>query len=326
MTDPKKISLVFSGGSEKGYFQVGAFKWITEAGYAPDRIYGTSVGSLNGAFITNAAARRANEVGHALTTADWQTIAMQLVDYWLVNVRQPTDIALQRSKFADVWVILFNHFMGLCDTAPLHIKIDALLKEHLPAMAAGPIKLKVAAVDYISGDLKYYRPEDPGFISGIKGSIAIPIMMPPAVVQQGGGVPRQVLFDGGVRAVAPLGDAINDGAKDIIAVICQSENLNTDTQFSEGKIMDVAERTQDIVVNQNVNNDVKFIDLINRIITEAATAGCALPSLKHYNLITHTIIRPETALTTDIATFTEAEIRNGIEIGYETAKKMLPAL
>jgi NTE family protein len=319
----KKFSLVLSGGAEKGYFQVGAFRAIVEAGYAPERIYGTSVGSLNGAFIAHAAALKAREVGHNLTQDDWERIALELVSYWIENIKQPSDIALQRSKFTDVWDILFNHFKGLSDTSPINDKIDEMLQNDLQIMAAGPVALKVASVDFLSGAVDYVGPDRADFLKYIKGSIAIPVMMPSSDIPANGSDPGKVLFDGGMRAVAPLGRAINDGARNIIAVLCQVENLANDNVFDEGKIMDIAGRAMDIVVNQNVANDVRFVDVLNSILKDAKLQGVQLDSLKKYNLIDHTIIRPEKALPTHINSFNETDIRNGIEYGYVVAKKLL---
>ena len=53
-----KKAFVLSGGSIKGAFQAGALAdLLTSKTFTPDAIYGTSVGSLNGAFIADRAGR-----------------------------------------------------------------------------------------------------------------------------------------------------------------------------------------------------------------------------------------------------------------------------
>ena len=56
-----KRALVLSGGSIKGSFQAGAVAELLESGFVPDAIYGTSVGSLNGSFLTERAGRLARQ-------------------------------------------------------------------------------------------------------------------------------------------------------------------------------------------------------------------------------------------------------------------------
>lgn len=46
-----KRAVVFSGGGAKGGYQIGVWKALTELGYFPDIVVGTSVGALNGALM-----------------------------------------------------------------------------------------------------------------------------------------------------------------------------------------------------------------------------------------------------------------------------------
>lgn len=56
-----KKAFVLSGGSIKGAFQAGVLTdLLTSNKFRPDAIYGTSVGSLNGAFIADRAGRMAS--------------------------------------------------------------------------------------------------------------------------------------------------------------------------------------------------------------------------------------------------------------------------
>lgn len=51
-------AFVLSGGSIKGAFQAGVITdLLTSGSFMPDAIYGTSVGSLNGAFLADRAGR-----------------------------------------------------------------------------------------------------------------------------------------------------------------------------------------------------------------------------------------------------------------------------
>jgi NTE family protein len=72
-----KKALVLSGGSVKGAFQAGAIKALIEKGYTFDKIYGISVGSLNGTFMCNEAGKQV-AFGNKI---DWKYIGDHLVDF-----------------------------------------------------------------------------------------------------------------------------------------------------------------------------------------------------------------------------------------------------
>ncbi len=313
-----KNALVLSGGSVKGCFQAGAVLAVFESGFMPDIIYGISVGSLNGSFITNAAGKLYKAKGK-LNANDWVTIGQQLRDFWFSEIKKPNDVAIQRSAVVDVWDILWNKFEGLSDTTPINSKVDAILD--IPTMVQAPVKLHVGAVDFLSTTLLFSSPGDPDFISCLKGSIAIPIAMPPSISQKG-----EVLFDGGTRDVAPLGHAINIGAENIIGILCQSADLtpvNEGKAFSEKNLMDLANRIEDIIVNQNVKNDSEWITFLNSLLTEVKEKNYTLNTLEGYKLIKHLIIQPANELTINITSFTSADIQNNFNLGYQTAKEKL---
>src|ERR1700753_485064 len=46
--DPPMTALVLAGGGTRGAVQIGMLQVLTEHGFRPDRIYGSSVGAVNG--------------------------------------------------------------------------------------------------------------------------------------------------------------------------------------------------------------------------------------------------------------------------------------
>jgi NTE family protein len=312
-------ALVLSGGSVKGCFQAGAIKAVIESGFIPDIIYGISVGSLNGSFLASAAGKFSKDnKGKIPGQNDWNNFAKQLWDFWSNNILGPSDIAIQRNGLTDVWDIIFNKFQGLSDTTPINKKVDKALNIDDLKAAATFLKMKVGTVDFNSTELLFKCPEDMDFINFVKGSIAIPVAMPPNTK-----VKEMVLFDGGVREVAPLGTAIKEGATQIMGILCQSENLVADKDFTPKKLLKLIDRLQDIIVNQNVNNDSKLIVYINTILKEAQKTGCNIPSLQKYKLIDHLIIRPKMPFRLDITKFTSKDIKDNLQLGYDTAKNIL---
>ena len=51
-------ALVLAGGGARGSYQVGVWRALTELGWRPQIITGTSVGSLNGAMFASTSTRR----------------------------------------------------------------------------------------------------------------------------------------------------------------------------------------------------------------------------------------------------------------------------
>ncbi len=325
----KKSALILSGGSVKGCFQAGAIQYVVESGFLPDSIYGTSVGSLNGSFLTNAAGKlmQSKNSKDKLNQQEWNSIAQQLVDYWKNNIQKPADVVTQRGKISDIIHIITNKFKGLSDTTPVYNKIDKLLDVTAMQYAAPALELRVATVDFICSQMIYASPFDTGdkdFISCLKGSMAIPVAMPPFVLDKGN--KHQVLFDGGVRAVAPLGQAINDNAVNIVGILCQADELEVYSDFHEQKLISLVERTQDIIVNQNVKNDTHFANIISQIKQEAINKGITnLDSLNKYALVESLIIQPSKEIKISIEDFNTADISKGIQDGYDTAKKIMTA-
>lgn len=319
----RPVTIVFSGGSVKGCFQVGAFKAIVEQGFYPERLYGTSVGSLNSTYISCMAAEAYEQNNHQpLTQQHWTAIAASLENYWRTNIKAPEDVAKKRKAVPLGWDILNNNFRGLSDTSPINDKIDSILNQYgnLLRTSSMPLELTVSSVDVKTGLPYFTKRSEPDFKSHLKGSMAIPLAMPPSKLND------MILFDGGVRIVAPIGQAINDGAKNIIAVCCQSEALYSNAEFNDGKVLALAERIQDIVVIENVTKDKKFAQVLNTIIAEAIAKGYYnnMASLSKYKLISHLLIQPAVQLMVNIADFTEQDIDFGITTGYNTTRAVIP--
>ncbi|MEZ4904778.1 MAG: patatin-like phospholipase family protein [Spirosomataceae bacterium] len=146
-------ALVLGGGSLKGAYQVGVVQAILETGFEPDMIYGISVGSLNGSFLVNEAGKQIIE--HK--KINWPQISRQLIEFWVKNITRPEDIALVRSRFTLGVDTLMSRFDGLLDTTPIHTLIRKNLDSFI--LKTSPIRLKVGAVEVLSGKMVYATPK-----------------------------------------------------------------------------------------------------------------------------------------------------------------------
>ena len=209
-------ALVLGGGSLKGAFQVGALMALFESGFIPNHLYGISVGSLNATFLANEAARQQAETGQV----DWVKVGKYLIEFWIRNITKPDDVAVIRSRFRMGYNTLMSRFDGLLENSP----IQNLIRKNvnIDTLRAGPVTLKIGAVDIIEGDMYYADLQDPNFLDFVYASSSLPFLMP---AMQIGGDHRRAFLDGGLREVAPLRVAIEDGATDIACVACHAKKI-----------------------------------------------------------------------------------------------------
>lgn len=307
-----KKALVLSGGSVKGAFQAGAVKAFIDKGYKFDSVYGISVGSLNGTFISHEAGLQ--NVSKELL--DWPLIGNNLVNFWIDNIKEPNDLVIKRNKLETLGSVIFNNFNGLVDTKPIQTLVRAKIK--MENLYKSPVKLTVGAVNIADGEIVYANPSFPNFVDYVLASTAIPIVMPVVPI---GGNKNQPFLDGGIRDVAPLKQAIQAGAEEIVCIACQSKSLGGVT-FNNENLLSLADRIMDIVVNEIVNNDIEWADYFNNFLPADGTAETMGP-LAGYRKIKLTVIRPPRPISLDLETFTTTEIKETIDSGYQTVMEQI---
>jgi Predicted esterase of the alpha-beta hydrolase superfamily len=312
MSSTTKKALVLSGGSIKGAYEAGALKATFESGFKPEYIYGISVGNLNSTFITHEAAKQFIASG----SVDWLKVADELWKFWSTEIDEPKKLVKQKCNLLLLlslnWGLIFKKFDSVLDTTPL----QNLIKQRInpDVIKKAPVQLHVGATNIFSGEIKYVDPQDPNFLDYVVASTAIPIMMPVKVIN---GNPY---LDGGLRDVAPLGKAINEGADDIVCVCCQSEKLDNKT-YNYRDLVVMVDKVMDIVVNEIVNNDVKMVDKINELIREHQGPDGSRHA--KYKPVATTLIRPATEIFLDIQKFTQKDIIDLMNRGYQDAKAIL---
>lgn len=294
-------ALVLGGGSLKGAFQAGAVMALFESGFVPDRLYGISVGSLNATFIANEAARQHQETGQI----NWEKVGKHLIEFWIRNITRPDDVAVIRSRFRLGYNTLIRRFDGLLDNSPL----QTLIRNHvnLETIKNGPIKLKVGAVDIIEGDMRYADEQDPHFLDYVYASSSLPFLMPAIQI---GGDHRKAFLDGGLREVAPLRVAIEDGATEIACVACHARKIYNE-KFNYRNLLNLMDRVKDITVNQLVNNDIAWAERF------------AEREQFHGRPMHLTIIRPTEPLYLNLMKFTSDDIGRLIVMGYQAGIDVL---
>jgi NTE family protein len=131
-------------------------------------------------------------------------------------------------------------------------------------------------------------------------------------------VGNQPLVDGGVRDVAALKPAIDDGAEEVICVLCQPRDL-TGAQINCGSLLQFADRLMEIVVNETVNNDIEWAEYINANTPVDGTPVASGP-MEGYRHVPLTVIRPKGTLNIDLTDFDKNDIERIYEEGRTAAK------
>jgi NTE family protein len=306
---PSKKILVLAGGSVKGAFQAGVIKAVFEMGFVPDSIYGVSAGSMNAAFLVDHFGQQflANE------TLNFNKAATDLADFWLENIFEPACLARRRGTYELGLSALRRNFEGLLDTTPLKEIVHNNIAVH--HLRASPVKLRVGAVDIINGGIVYADPTFEHFLDYIMASSAIPILMPVVKI---GDHNKMAFLDGGLRDVAPVRKAINDGADEIICIACHTRDMEAG-YFPYGNLLALVDRIMDIAVNESLNNDLDWAELHNMVEHEAISSDTSLTDGK--KKVKLTIIRPELPLSIDIQSFDKEDIERIIEIGYQRGRE-----
>jgi len=283
--------LVLAGGSVKGAFQAGVMKAMMERGYQPDAVYGVSAGSLNAAYFVN-------QLGLQAITGEpisFSQASQDLCDFWETRIVSPESLSKPFNIFQLGLSALRKKFKGLVDTQPLRNLLTEVLS--IRNLHASPIDLKIGAVNIIDGTMYYVDTSEEHFLDYLMASSAVPILMPVVKIN---GETRRSFLDGGLRDVAPIKKAVDDGANHIVCISCHMESIEGG-HFDSGDLLALVDRVMDIAVNEILNADIKEVMISNTTIDIQS-------------------IRPPQPLTIDIQNFNKMDVRRMLELGYQVGQ------
>lgn len=178
-------AFVLSGGASLGAIQAGMLRALYEREIRPDLIVGSSVGSVNGAFI---ASRPQTPV-----------TAIELASVWR---------RLNRGEVFPLHPITgLLGFLGSRDHLVPDGSLRSLIREHIgfDRLEQAAIPLHVIGTDAVSG--RELRLSSGDAVEAVMASVALPGVFPP-VSWQG-----RELIDGGIANHAPISHAIELGAE-----------------------------------------------------------------------------------------------------------------
>lgn len=301
-------AFVLSGGSIRGAFQAGVIADLLTSGtFVPDAIYGTSVGSLNGAFLTD----RSGRAVVAGEEPDWVAIGNELQNFWIQKITSFEKLGKRRGEIELAVDVLFNQFDGFLDTSPLRALVKRTIK--IDNLRRSMVKFFACAVNIANGKTVYASVEDPKIYDYIIASTAIPLVMPIRMIN------REPFLDGGIREVAPLRQAIRDGATEIICILCQTKDIKME-KFNRKNVIELMGRLTEIVTNETVNNDIEHCEQINDLL-ELTPAPPANSPLHGKRKIDVKVIRPPKPIELELENFDSAQILKALKFGWRTSQK-----
>jgi NTE family protein len=299
-------ALVLSGGNIKGAYQAGIVSALLQAGYVPEIATGISVGALNAGYLAGLAP--------AGSIPDWPAIGRRLEGLWREHVTSPESLVRKRSIPSVLWHLVRKRWKGLVDTEPL---VDVVRKEFAtvdPRRTA--IRLRVGAVNILSGDLVYKDSTEPRLVDYILASAAEPIAMPLQVIDD------QPYYDGGLRDIAPLKQAIELGATRVICALCQTVGVKpVEPHFNRGDAFHLVSRVVAVTSNEILRNDIEtFLEINRQLLLDGSQ-----PMIADKRYIPILVVRPAAPIPFDVENFTSADIGRMIDQGKADAIREVKA-
>lgn len=294
-------ALVLSGGEIKGAWQAGVIESVLESGFQPDIITGISVGALNAAYLV------------ANYRNDWPSLGRELTQWWETNATSPSKFIKKRKWYELVYRVVFKKWDGLVSTSPLQKMIHEMFKGKLPTRPVDDDfvpRTAVGAVNMITGTLGYTESTSPAFIEAVLASAAEPIALPLIDVY------NEPHYDGGLRDIAPLKQAISMGATEIVAVVCQPAKMGS-AVLNKGDIMALVNRVVGVMTNEIVQTDLERAELMNQLLAELPADVLAHPYFTNKRHLDVRVVRPAAEIGIHLDSFDHADILTMVQAGRE---------
>ncbi|HUO76371.1 MAG TPA: patatin-like phospholipase family protein [Thermodesulfovibrionales bacterium] len=254
-----KRALVLAGGGARGAYQVGMLQELVIHKEIDFQIIrGVSVGALNAAFLSQAPV-----AGDSLENLKKKIEDLHAL--WTNDIKGNDSVYAERGGFAAI--------LAGADSLYSLDPLRGLINEHvmLDNLRNSGRDFKVGTVSLVSGRYKEWAPDEIDFIDKLVASASIPVVFPFVDFKSA----EDVLVDGGVRNISPLGSAFKT-LPDEIYVLLTSRLVKSDGGFPESGVqeqnygqwsdnwlgtkvngLDVLKRTIDILTDEIYLDDIR---------------------------------------------------------------------
>jgi len=190
--EPESLTaLVLAGGSTRGAIQIGMLQVLAEHGFVPDRVYGSSVGAINGAGFAADPTREGVE---------------RMARIWL-DLRR--DDVYRTGRLHGPWLYLQQREGVYANSGLREIIEKGFPYERLEDAV---LPLEVVATSLADGGERWFT-SGPA-TEAILASAAMPAIFPPVEID------GEKYIDGGVVDNVPIQRAIDSGATRIVILLC----------------------------------------------------------------------------------------------------------
>lgn len=285
-------ALALTGGGSRGAYQIGALKKImSDQGMDYKILCGISVGALHVASLSQTPYGQPS------------LVIEQVENFWINNVS--TKSVYKRwfpfGKFHGLWQ------KSLFDNSPLH---ETFRKSFDPELAMNSERhIAVGAVNMNTGKTLYVRETHSKFMDFVLASASFPVFFQPVEID------NQLWFDGGVKEVTPLGQAIKMGATEIDLIVTERDLLGSKDWISSSHkaFPNQLVRTIEIMQHRMLKRDIEITSLKNKLSTID-------PKFRNVKV---RILIPSENLVENSLNFDPKEIKRMIDIGYRDADNFI---
>ena len=311
------LAVVLSGGGAKGAFQVGALEALIEHhGVAFETAVGTSTGAIQAAGVA-------------------QDDVPKLRRFW-EGISGSGDIYRRR---AGPLLALLTAKSSLYSVNGLRKLLGEAIDD--AAIRATGKSLRIAVVNLATGELRVVGENADGIANWVYASSAMPVFFPPLTTRDAAGVEEQWV-DGGVRDVTPLDAALTERPRAVLVIRAGARAKPGNPRTFEG-LARIALRSVDIQSAEVSQNDLKHVNLVNRLLTarthqrhELAALGLDSAAIERvmrpldsevsrFRLVPTMVIEPETDLY-DTLDFDPKLLRANMERGRKAVEEDWPAI
>ena len=189
--EDEMTALVLGGGSTRGAIQIGMLQVLAEHGFVPDRVYGSSVGAINGAGFAADPTREGVE---------------RMAQTWLKLKR---DDIYRTGRLHGPWLYLQQR-----DAVYANSGLRAIVEKGFPfeRLEEAVLPIEVVATSLTDGGERWFT-RGPA-IEAILASAAMPAIFPPVEIN------GEKYIDGGIVDNVPFQRAIDAGATRIVILLC----------------------------------------------------------------------------------------------------------
>ena len=287
--DYGQVVLVLQGGGALGAYQAGVYEALHVSGIEPDWVIGTSIGAINAALIAgNDGSRRLERlrqfwslvespenwlsafrgIGLGNTFANLSTVTRGIPAFF-----EPNPNAMFGTRFK-VGAEQASYY----STDPLRRTLAELVD--FAALAGGPTRLTVGAVNACSGAMRYFDSRDePLGVEHVMASGALPPAFP--AVRIG----ADLYWDGGIYSNTPIEAVLDDYPRRSSLIF--AVNVWHQTGPEPESIWEVMGRTKDIQYASRADNHIakqkelhRMRHIVRELTAQLSTEQRADPHIK----------------------------------------------